>query len=357
MRPYRDRIQERSEEMISGTQVRKHGLTLALVLVVVAGVVAFSMSCETTNQAQDLTKADSGGYTTDIDEPSTRGMIQRVSPTNLHVTWRFTVSSDQQDLVFSGYQSQNQPVPDLWKVPAAGGAATKITSGSSEGAYSPSYTADGKFIVYESSGALWMVRRDGAGGKRRIPGSGVGQDVAPDVSAKDVVCFTSVSNERDPSTGEVSTRWIIWTSDLNGGSLTQLREGKYPRWSPDGTTIVFEHLGDIWTISADGTALTQLTSTKEIVEGLPSFSPDGKSIVYVSNEIPGKGGGGDINLWVMDRDGSRKIQVTELKSWDSWPIWTPSGMFFLSGRANDQSASENYVRIWHISKTDWTTGQ
>jgi Tol biopolymer transport system component len=329
---------------------------LALALALAASTVAWA-SASSEQTSADVTKAGSGGFTTDIDEPSTRGMIQRVSPSNLHVTWRFAVSADQQDIVFSGYQSQDQPTPDLWKVPVNGGAATKITSGSGDGAYSPSYTSDGKYIVYESNGALWMVRRDGAGGKRRIPGSGVGQDVAPDVSSKDLVVFTSVSSEKDASTGNVGTRFVIWTSDINGGSLTQLREGRYPRWSPDGTNIVFEHLGDIWTISADGTALTQLTSTKDMVEALPSFSPDGKSIVYVSDEIPGKGGGGNINVWVMASDGSRKVQVTELKSWNSWPVWAANGLFFLSGRGNDQSAAENYQRVWRVSKTDWLTGQ
>ena len=325
-------------------------------ILLVLALVAFTVSCETTGQ-QGLYEAAAGSFTTDIDEPSTRGLIQRVSPTDIHVTWRFTVSPDNQDIVFSGYQSQQQPVPDLWKTPVAGGAATKITSGSSDGAYSPSFTSDGKYIVYESNGALWMVRRDGAGGKRRIPGSGVGQDVSPDVSAKDIVVFTSISRESDPNSGNVTTRYLIWTSDLNGGSLTQLREGRYPRWSPDGSAIVFEHNADIWVVNADGTGLTQLTATKDIVEGLPSFSADGKWIVYVSDEVPGKGGGGDVNVWVMDREGSHKVQVTELKSWDSWPTLTSAGLFFLSSRANDQAKAENYVRLWRVNKTDWSTGQ
>jgi Tol biopolymer transport system component len=369
----------REEEMKQNewnTAKRALGFTAVLAVIV---LVAGCESLPGPGEGSSMFAAGPGGYTADLDEPSTRGLIKRSSPADFHVAWRFDVSPDGQRVVFSGYQSEATPVMDLWSVPAAGGAATKITSGTTDGMYSPSFTADGKHIVYESAGSLWMIRSDGAGGKRKIPGSGVGQDVNPDVSRDDTIVFTSVQQKAltseqagyqaklraaGYSEDEVKAQmkavgfqaertYVIWTSSLDGGSLTQLREGSYPRWSPDGSRIVFVHQDDIWTIKADGTELTQLTSTKDIAEGLPSYSDDGKSIVFVSNEAHQQGQTESYNVFVMNADGSSKTQVTELACWNSWPIVTQTGLYFLSGRANDPAAEEKYTRIWCVNKTDW----
>ena len=97
----------------------------------------------------------------------------------------------------------------------------------------------------------------------------------------------------------------------------------------------------------------QLTSTKDIQEGLPSYSADGKSICFVSNEAHKQGETGSYNVFVMNADGSSKTQVTELSCWNSWPLLTNEGLSFLSGRANDPAAQEKYTRVWGVSKTDW----
>jgi Tol biopolymer transport system component len=137
---------------------------------------------------------------------------------------------------------------------------------------------------------------------------------------------------------------MIWTCNLDGSDLTQIREGKYPKWSPDEKKIVFMYDGEIWTVNANGTDLTQITNTYNIFENLPSFSPDGKKIVYSSNEGTDGQPSWDINIWAMNLDGSQKTQLTELNSWDSWPIWGRNGVYFLSGRA--QRPGMNIKRIW-----------
>ena len=312
------------------------GIVAGLALVV-SGCVTYAPQGDTSS----ATQAGSGGFTVDIDEPSTRGLIQRVTPANFDVTWRYAVSPDESTIVFTGFQSRDSEVADLWSSPVQGGSPTRITSGGTDSVYSPSFTSDGEFIVYEIDGSLWMVRSDGSGGRRKIPGSGVGLDVNPHVSSTDRVVFTSAARDSE----SFEWRYVIWTSDLDGGSLIQLREGRYPRWSPDGTQIVFEHLGDVWLINADGTGLVQLTATDEIQEGLPAFSTTGNEIVYVSNE------GGDFNVWAMDAEGTSSIQLTELTSWDSWPLLTENALYFLSARANDPDAGQDYQRIWRVDRT------
>ena len=66
--------------------------------------------------------------------------------------------------------------------------------------------------------------------------------------------------------------------------------------SPDGTTIVFDMLGDIYSVWANGGNAKVLRSGIAF-EIQPRFSPDGTKILFTSDA-----GGGD-NIWVMDADG------------------------------------------------------
>ena len=81
----------------------------------------------------------------------------------------------------------------------------------------------------------------------------------------------------------------------------------HPDWSPDGKRIVFGLEGpsaaSIATIGADGTDLRNLTPTG--FQGQPSFSPDGKWIVYERDR-----GGTDNGVWIMRADGSDARRLT-----------------------------------------------
>lgn len=312
---------------------------LANLLILIVTLLVL-LSCATTTQTS--LRASSMGFTKEIDEPSARGQLTRVSPEQSNVKYRFCLSPDKKFIVFSGTQSGGSDnLIQLWKISSDGsGSPIKITSGGSSNKLSPSYTNDGNYIVYASQGQLWKVRKDGAGGKMKIPGSGTNQDLVPNVSVNNIIVFCST--QKTPN----NIRYLIWTSNLNGGELTQLREGVYPQWSPDGSKIVFEHKNEIWLIDADGTNLMQLTNTLNINESLPSFSPDGHKIVYVSNEDDNGKPMIDYNIWTMNSDGSGKRQETELSSWDSWPLWSEDGIYFLSARA--QTQNENIQRIWKL---------
>src|SRR3546814_10995451 len=72
--------------------------------------------------------------------------------------------------------------------------------------------------------------------------------------------------------------------------------------APDGRTIAFDLLGDIYTMPIEGGTPTR------IAEGLafehkPRFSPDGRRIAFVSDRA-----GGD-TIWLMNRAGSAKRQI------------------------------------------------
>lgn len=110
--------------------------------------------------------------------------------------------------------------------------------------------------------------------------------------------------------------------------------------SPDGRTIAFDLLGDIYTMPIAGGAPTR------IAEGLPfemqpRFSPDGTKIAFTSDR-----GGGD-NLWIMNRDGSDKRQVSQEKfRLVTAPDWSADGRYLIGRKHFTTARSLGTGEIW-----------
>ncbi|OHB28018.1 MAG: amidohydrolase [Phenylobacterium sp. RIFCSPHIGHO2_01_FULL_69_31] len=115
--------------------------------------------------------------------------------------------------------------------------------------------------------------------------------------------------------------------------------------SPDGKTIAFDLLGDIYLLTIAGGTPTR------IAEGLawevqPRFSPDGRRIAFTSDR-----GGGD-NIWVMNLDGSDKRQVTkEDFRLLNQPTWSPDGRFIAAKKhfTPGRSLGTGEVWLYHVS--------
>ena len=115
--------------------------------------------------------------------------------------------------------------------------------------------------------------------------------------------------------------------------------------APDGRTIAFDLLGDIYTMPIEGGTPTR------IAEGLayehqPRFSPDGKRIAFVSDRA-----GGD-NIWLMNRDGSDKKQLSkEDFRLLNQPSWSPDGHFIVAKKhfTTGRSLGTGEVWMYHVS--------
>ena len=96
--------------------------------------------------------------------------------------------------------------------------------------------------------------------------------------------------------------------------------------SPDGTTLVFDLLGDLYTLPAGGGTATPLM-TGPAFESQPRFSPDGSEIVFVSDRSGGQ------NLWVISADGSDTTQITRGNgNLYTSPEWSPDGGYLVASR-------------------------
>jgi Tol biopolymer transport system component len=111
--------------------------------------------------------------------------------------------------------------------------------------------------------------------------------------------------------------------------------------SPDGKTIVFDLLGDIYTLGIDGGKATRITSGQAF-DAQPKWSPDGKTIVYVSDR------NGSDNLWLMAADGSHQHMLTrdEQRQFVS-PTWTPDGKYVVVSRNNALFGSQYDLYMYH----------
>ena len=93
--------------------------------------------------------------------------------------------------------------------------------------------------------------------------------------------------------------------------------------SPDGQTLLFDLLGNIYTMPLEGGAARAITSGLSF-NTQPRFSPDGKWIVFVSDRT------GANNIWIAQADGSKARQLTsDLHTLFTTPEWTHDGNYVM----------------------------
>ena len=147
----------------------------------------------------------------------------------------------------------------------------------------------------------------------------------------------------------------IWVVNADGTGLTNLTNTPDvvevdPTWSPDGTLITFTRLGelggDIWVMNADGSNQINLTNSPQS-DFLADWSPDGTQLVFV-REVPGQSISTQFDIFTMNADGTNQVNITNADTDELEPAWSPVGdrIAFAGVRNGD----------WEIVSTDTSGG-
>jgi len=248
-------------------------------------------------------------------------------------------------------------ISNIWKQRIGSFAKTRLTNGNRID-IDPSFTRNGEQIVFSSDRSgrnrnIWMLNVAGGGGLRLVTGS-TSEDYSTFVSrAEGLTTYTSLpENSIEPQ---------IWTIDLEGRIATQLREGKDSRISPNGDELIFlKHkiggqcdegeeqekstIFQIWKMTIEGASVTQLSTNEDFCVRDPMWSPNGKWIVYSSNENIDYNKHRNYDIWLMAADGTRRMQLTTNGSMDILPLFDRTGehILFVSNRGG-------FWNIWRFT--------
>jgi TolB protein len=160
--------------------------------------------------------------------------------------------------------------------------------------------------------------------------------VAPALAQGDEEAYADLIVFAAEAVGEASD---IYTIASDGSNLTRLTDDPAidtkPRWSPDGTQIVFVSKRDgdfnfeIYLMDADGSNPVRLTDNPG-PDVDPIFSPDGQYIAWASGPNPDMD---NTDIWLMNADGSDKRQLTDTFENDRGPRWLPDSrtIMYISG--------------------------
>ena len=74
-------------------------------------------------------------------------------------------------------------------------------------------------------------------------------------------------------------------------------------------------------MNADGTSLVNVSNHSGSFDGRPAWSPDGSKLAFTSGRT------GNLEIYVMNANGSGQTQLTFDAELDSYPAWSPDGKF------------------------------
>lgn len=295
----------------------------------------------------------------------------------------FALSPDGQRIVFavaslpgdlsrdlgSGALDQSRvldlPGVNIHAVNIAGGGIQHITTENFRDMF-PSFSPDGRFLLFSSNrrrsekADLLRINVESLAGISNIYIDNREAVALKPTQARDGTIAFSL--ERDIRRG--TTLSEIWTIGGENQYPTMIGEGTHPAISPAGTHVAYVgNDRNLWVMRVDGSQKTQLTYAADRVmesyrENLntaerrlfdryerqgfrpvrpysyPSWSADGRTILYTAMEGNDPTGRPNEDIWSMNLDGSGKRQLTTNGSTDRYPLLSPDNrhVYFLSNR-------------------------
>jgi Tol biopolymer transport system component len=114
--------------------------------------------------------------------------------------------------------------------------------------------------------------------------------------------------------------------------ITDFGKGCSAAWSPDGAQLAFslgdDQISDVYAVSLDGQSKRCLTDSKSLNSG-PAWSPDGKTIAYVTMNPPGSKTT-DAGIYLVNPDGANRKRISNIMAYGV--LWSPDGKLLLAQR-------------------------
>ncbi|MDP3357851.1 MAG: S9 family peptidase [Lutibacter sp.] len=209
----------------------------------------------------------------------------------------------------------------LWMIPAQGGEAIPMTSKEFYGASQPRWSPDNKYLSFiakqpEEKAQVWLLNRNGGDAQQltKIKQGVSGYEWAPDgkrllLSIKDPKPEELTPDKEDDKKVKPAVIDRLQFKRDNAGYLDRYRTHLYIFTPGDSVPV-------------------QITSG-DFDEKSPAWSPDGKSIAFVSNRTDNADGNSNTDIWIVATDnldkGKTLKQLTTNPNADESPAWSPDG--------------------------------
>jgi len=252
---------------------------------------------------------------------------------------------------------------DVWMVPFAGGEAVRLTA-SPKGESRPRWSPDNRWIAFLSAregdeSQVWLLDRRGGEATRLTDAPGGVSDLAWSPDGKRLALVITDPEPGDPEPGaedkkgkdkekdekpkpivirrlqfKQDTEYLderrthVYVYDLEARKTTQITSGPFddgqPAWSPDGKSILFvsKRAGnpdagdnsDLFLVAAEAGAAPRALTAWVGSDSSPAFSPDGKWITYVAGGDPKDVWYDTSSIAVVPVDGGPAVSASTMRA-------------------------------------------
>jgi dipeptidyl aminopeptidase/acylaminoacyl peptidase len=285
----------------------------------------------------------------------------QISPDGRRIAFVVTTLSEERDEYLS----------NIWIVDAAGGEPRRFTAGPRRDV-EPRWSPDGTRLAFLSERSpkeklqLYVMPADGGEPTRLTSLENGAKSMAWSPDGARLAFVSPIGGEREPESDEerrksrparvitslkyrfngegfvYDRRPHVFVVALDGEVPRQLTDGDFidadPVWTPDGRSIVFvsarhaerdeDDASDLWRVPAGGGTPEKLTATPGPIL-LPAFSPDGAAIAFFAR--PGRNAfGRNIRAFVIPASGGDSVCLTSALDRSCGalhvpPVWAPDG--------------------------------
>jgi dipeptidyl aminopeptidase/acylaminoacyl peptidase len=251
---------------------------------------------------------------------------------------QFVLSPDGTQAVFTytGRYFGHPLFPDfgndsnLFLVSTKTSARRQLTSGPGAKTY-PAFSPDGRFIAYEAENDIWSVDVTSGKAARLTTHVAADRSAAWSPDGREIVFASSRWNR--------PALYIMSAKGEREGLRRITPEGfsgAVPVWTRDGQWVLFTatrgdsfYSREIYRVKSSGGTPERLTPDDGARNNLPSVSPDGQQVAYISDRS------GYLNIWLMRPDGTEQRHLTDVEQDQDYPEndylqtmglrWSPDG--------------------------------